>query len=477
MAHFKIYSRFRRRYVAALVAVALLSTGTWYSVRANIEEQGHFAKLIHLAGQQIGLSGRIVLFATQMTIADNPEDFNVAKAQLGRALSQIEIAHRVLLNGDPDQAIPYVMTPDLKQIYFAPSMNLDENLSIFINRGRTVYGAQQSELNQNTSAYIFLHQYGPYVMVSLLSAATKEYERASQLATKQSVYLSTVLWGALIFLLVVEAIFIFYPLELYLRHTLRRLKDRNKKLKTANRSKSKFLANMSHELRTPLNAIIGFSSVLMMETFGEFSSHKQREYVQDIHQSGEHLLEMINDILDMSGLEAGKLNLEEDEISLSAAVDFSWRMLHVRATEKNIGFCQNVSTDLAKLRADQRRIRQILLNLLTNSVKFTPSGGRITVNAWMSEIGEISLSVIDTGIGMDEQDVVVAMAPFGHVESVLSRTEGGAGLGLPLTRGLVELHGGTMDIESEKGLGTQITVIFPHHRTVSVSAQVRVSQG
>jgi len=238
----------------------------------------------------------------------------------------------------------------------------------------------------------------------------------------------------------------------------------------ANRTKSDFLANMSHELRTPLNAIIGFSNILRTEMFGPMANAKQHEYIEDIHHSGEHLLELINDILDVSALEAGKLQLNEEPLDLCAVIELTWRLVGTRAEDKGVQLRQNVPSTLSWLHADERRVKQILLNLLTNAIKFTPNGGEVLLIAQChtnrNGARTISLSVSDTGIGMNEDDVAKAMSQFGQVDNVFSRTEEGTGLGLPLTKGLVELHDGHMEIESEKGQGTRITVHFPKERTI-----------
>jgi signal transduction histidine kinase len=233
----------------------------------------------------------------------------------------------------------------------------------------------------------------------------------------------------------------------------------------ASRAKSDLLANMSHELRTPLNAIIGFSSTMRSETFGPLSD-KYMEYAGDINSSGEHLLELINDILDASSMEAGKLELGEENLGVGKSVEAAMRMVNDRADEKNIRLTSNIDDDLPMLHADKRRLMEILLNLLSNAIKFTPPDGEVALTASLDDGDAHVFTMTDTGIGMDEEELAKAMSKFGQVDSGLGRKQEGTGLGLPLTQGLVELHGGTLEIDSKKGEGTTVTVRFPPERTV-----------
>ena len=232
----------------------------------------------------------------------------------------------------------------------------------------------------------------------------------------------------------------------------------------ANKAKSEFLASMSHELRTPLNAIIGFSGTMKDELFGAIENEKYRDYLCDIHHSGEHLLELINDILDASAIEAGAMKLNEGHINISDMIDTSLRLIEPRALTGKVSLSSDVAIGLPQINGDKRRIRQIMLNLLSNAVKFTPDGGRVHVSAFLNDDGSLSISVKDTGIGMDEDEIETAMSDFGQVDSGLNRKHEGTGLGLPLTKGLVELHGGVLKIKSGKGVGTDAIVIFPPAR-------------
>jgi len=231
----------------------------------------------------------------------------------------------------------------------------------------------------------------------------------------------------------------------------------------ASRSKTEFLANMSHELRTPLNAIIGFSQVMADEMMGPIGSPRYAGYSRDICASAQHLLGIITDILDVSKLEAGKIELDEEEAEIATVVGDVLKIVHGRALEIEIDV--EVSRDLPLVRVDVLKLKQVLLNLVTNAIKFSHAGGRVLVRADADDDG-IQLAVIDHGIGMAEGEIATAVSRFGQVASAWSRNHTGTGLGLPLAIGLVELHGGTVAIESRKGVGTSVAVRLPGHRIV-----------
>ena len=235
----------------------------------------------------------------------------------------------------------------------------------------------------------------------------------------------------------------------------------------ANRAKSEFLANMSHELRTPLNAIIGFSEIMKEETHGPLGGEKYGEYSEHIHSSGKHLLELINDVLDVSAIEAGKLDLHESNVHLDDTVEATVQMVQSRADYNGVEIINLVDRTFPMVIADELRIKQIMVNLLSNAVKFTPRGGSITVDSRFENGNPVELIVADTGIGMDALDLTKAMEKFGQTErGDLMQHHGGTGLGLPLTKGLVEAHGGTLEITSELDKGTTVTVYLPRERVL-----------
>ena len=237
----------------------------------------------------------------------------------------------------------------------------------------------------------------------------------------------------------------------------------------ANRTKSEFLANMSHELRTPLNAILGFSQVLESGLVGDLSE-KQREYINDIHASGGHLLSLINDVLDLSKIELGEMEIADEEIDLGAAVKTCARLMIDRLERGGLHLRTQLGDSPVSIRGDGRKIKQVILNLLSNAVKFTEAGGTITVRGGTDEVGCAYLAVSDTGIGMSPDEIEKALAVFGQVESGMDRNFEGTGLGLPLSKSLMEGHGGKLEIESEPGVGTTVTVTFPAERVIKAGA-------
>lgn len=238
----------------------------------------------------------------------------------------------------------------------------------------------------------------------------------------------------------------------------------------ANRAKSKFLANMSHELRTPLNAIIGFSEIMRDGLFGPLGSSRYTEYAKDIHDSGAHLLSVIDDILDISKIEAGRYPLEEQDMDLGEVLRWSIDIVRPRTNEKQQSVKLAVADGMPALCADLRAMRQIMLNLLSNASKFTPEFGRIDVSARILDNGNLELSVADTGIGIPEEKLDEVMEPFGQVDDSSARQHGGTGLGLPITKSLTEMHGGTFRLESRLGHGTKATLTLPAtrlHKTIA----------
>ena len=227
----------------------------------------------------------------------------------------------------------------------------------------------------------------------------------------------------------------------------------------ASKAKSEFIANMSHELRTPLNAIIGFSDMMLTKTVtGE---EKVNQYSGYIKQAAEHLLALINGILDVSKIQAGKLSVDLETVNIRPLLEGSLPIIEAKAKEKNITVEHFVAPGIGLLHADPLRLKQILINLLSNAVKFTPNKGRIRVDVNLRGSTHVSVSVSDTGIGMEPDEIQTAMRPFGQVDSGFNKRHEGTGLGLPIAYALAKLHGGDLNIESQKGVGTRVTVIIP----------------
>ena len=243
--------------------------------------------------------------------------------------------------------------------------------------------------------------------------------------------------------------------------------EARRRAEEASLAKSRFLATMSHELRTPLNAILGFSEVMKSELFGPHAVAAYRDYSNDIHTSGEHLLRLINEILDLSRVEAGRYELKEESVSLPGVIEDCMRLLTLRARKRDVTLTDVVEPDMPRIWADERAIRQIALNLLTNAIKFTPPGGQVVVKVGWTKVGGQYFSVKDNGPGIPEHEIPVIMSSFGRGSMAQKNADEGTGLGLPIVKGLVELHGGTFTLRSKLREGTEVLVILPPERVMN----------
>jgi two-component system cell cycle sensor histidine kinase PleC len=243
--------------------------------------------------------------------------------------------------------------------------------------------------------------------------------------------------------------------------------DARRRAEGASMAKSRFLATMSHELRTPLNAIMGFSEVMKDEVLGTHANPVYREYAADIYESGRHLLHLISEILDLSRIEAERYELHEERAHLGDIAEDCHRLLKLRAQSKGLEIVEDFTADLPQVWVDPRSIRQICLNLMSNALKFTPKGGRITLTVAPTTDGGQLLSVRDTGPGIPEEEIPKVMQAFGQGSLAHETAEGGTGLGLPIVKSLIELHGGTFELRSELRKGTEVIVVVPKQRVLA----------
>jgi two-component system cell cycle sensor histidine kinase PleC len=252
--------------------------------------------------------------------------------------------------------------------------------------------------------------------------------------------------------------------------------EARRRAEEANLAKSRFLATMSHELRTPLNAILGFSEVMKNEVFGPHASASYREYSSDIHGSGQHLLTLINEILDLSRIEAGRYELNEEAVQLAYVVEDCRHMMNLRAKAKNQTVREMVDPSLPRIWGDERAIRQIVLNILSNAIKFTPPGGEISIKVGWTSSGGQYVSVADTGPGIPEDEIPIVMSSFGRGSLAIKTAEQGSGLGLPIVKGLVDLHGGGFQLKSKPREGTEVIVTLPAARVMNAIPAMAVAE-
>ena len=259
-----------------------------------------------------------------------------------------------------------------------------------------------------------------------------------------------------------------------LRHSVKRGRERENEIETArrdavlaNETKTQFLANMSHELRTPLNAIIGFSEIMCGELFGPMENEYYKGYAKDIYSSGEQLLGLVNDMLDVAQIESGQMKLREQHCDMHELINICFTQLGSKIQGSGVALIDRTPSALPEVYADDRKLLQILLNLLSNAIKFTPQGGTVSVHARITQKGELRVMVMDTGIGIEQKDISRVLQTFGQVENSYQRKFDGVGLGLPLTKSLVELHGGKLWIKSAVGKGTVVCFTLPPQRISS----------
>ena len=481
MADFSAVRSLRYRYIIGLTAIAILVSGSHLLLGQITDKQNNNALVIRIAAAQAGLTSRVAHFSSLMEAADSANEFNEARAQLGRTINQMLSNHEILIGGDRDAGIPILWNKNLEAIYYDPSVGLDLAVRRYIERAHTLYDMPFGDVKETTSAFVFLVSYGPFVLEPIFDAAVTEYQRISNQTVERIINLETGVWFAALLALLLEAMFIFRPLERRMREKIdiitRNTETLSASLKAAeqskqvaqierdralaaDRAKAEFLSNMSHEFRTPLNAIIGFSDTLRAGVYGDFADPRQRERIEDIQNSGTHLLSLINDLLDLSAAEAGSLELEYEPTSVAELVSSALRYIETAAEERGMRIVVAPYDARAAVRCDVRRAIQVLLNVLSNAIKYSDEGGTVTVSVDRADPDFIAIRIADDGPGMSPEQIKVALARFGRVKSSADTSQLGTGLGIPLAADLMRLHGGTLDIRSVPGNGTTVSLLF-----------------
>jgi signal transduction histidine kinase len=461
----------RYRYIIGLSILAALIVFAGVTIHTTIARQEGHGHVIRLASEQMGLTNRIGFFAGQMRASETEQDFRTAQNQARRAINLMRARHDILLNGAPEKGIPLITSPSLETLYFDQDFGLDAATGRFLTNASAYADVAFENRADASYAFVYTMNYGVYALDALQEAAVTEYERETDIAINRLKTIETIAVALALFVILLEIVFIFRPLERRVRAYIRTVEEKSGELERereraeiANRAKSDFIANVSHELRTPLNAVIGFSEALKGGIYGGLND-RQVDRLADINGSARTLLGLVNDILQISAADQGKLTLDERSFDLDALI---------RETAREAG---PIADRLGKrvevearpgppvvLRADMLRTRQVLTNLLSNAIKFSSPKGTVTVRAVKRDDGRAGFAVIDRGVGMTGPEIEIALQRFGQLRRATSEPADGTGLGLPVCVELLALHGGELVLDSEKGKGTTATALFPADR-------------
>jgi signal transduction histidine kinase/CheY-like chemotaxis protein len=452
-----------------------LVTGSYLTKQRVIAEQNNFAELINLSGHQSGLAHRVAYFSLEMITTDDAESFLNARTQVGKTITKMEQVQEILLNGSVERGIPLIRNDNLQALYFDESVGLNITLKRFLKNAEAVYQSDLGALGTDSYEFTYLTTYGANILEPMMDRAVAEYQNISHASILRIEKIELAIWLGALLLLTFEALFIFRPLENRIRNAIVNLQDTvselestreqfvaaREKAESASEAKSQFLATMTHELRTPMNGVLGMSELLSSTEL----SDKQHEHVQIILDSSESLLTIINDILDFSRLEAGKVGLEKIPFNLEQSAYDVLALLAPRCQNKPLQLVLDYTPDLPRnFLGDPARIRQILFNLVGNTSKFTEQGYiqlSISVEVDENQVGNVSIHVEDTGIGIAPDKVGDLFGSFNQADNSTTRKYGGTGLGLTITRELITLMDGSIEVDSAPGKGSVFTVDLP----------------
>ncbi|WP_162906911.1 sensor histidine kinase [Algihabitans albus] len=463
------------RYGLALALIALLSASAFAILVITISAEEKQADLLRLVTQQQAESQRLAFFANAIVSATNDLDRSDYRRELHRSIEAMERRQDLLVHGDVAGEFAPKDVERVRRLFFMGGNPFDQQVRRFIAHARAFYELPPDQVKRDRAELLALNLAGMnfipqgYDLISDLLAS----ERDGTIGWLKKFEIG--LFTAMLTLLLLEAVFIFWPLVRKIVQSIdeveasqeetRRMAEKAEK---ASRAKSNFLASMSHELRTPLNAIIGFSDTLERELFGPLGSQRYRGYAGDIRKSGEHLLNLVNDLLDLSRAEAGRMTLEEGTVDLVATTEATLAMMRGRADQAGVALVCDLPKGLPGLSGDALKIRQILINLLSNAVKFTPAMGTIRIAARCQQDGVLSLTVTDTGSGIPEAEIERLMQPYETLSPAVADNRDGTGLGLAIASDLMRLHGGRLELTSQLGRGTVATMFFPADRMIAL---------
>ena len=465
----------RVRYMIGLGLIALLVTGSYLTKQRVIAEQNNFAELINLSGHQSGLAHRVAYFSLEMITTDDAESFLNARTQVRKTIAKMEQVQEILLNGSAERGIPLIRNDYLQALYFDESVGLNITLERFLKNAEAVYQSDLGALGTDSYEFTYLTTYGANILEPMMDRAVAEYQNISHESIMRIEKIELAIWLGALLLITFEALFIFRPLENRIRNAIVNLQDTvselestreqfvaaREKAESASEAKSQFLATMTHELRTPMNGVLGMSELLSSTEL----SDKQHEYVQIILDSSESLLTIINDILDFSRLEAGKVGLEKIPFNPEQSAYDVLALLAPRCQNKPLQLILDYTPDLPRnFIGDPARIHQILFNLVGNASKFTEQGYiqvSISVEVDENQVGNVSIHIEDTGIGIAPDKVGDLFGSFNQADNSTTRKYGGTGLGLTITRELITLMDGSIEVDSAPGKGSVFTVDLP----------------